>query len=295
MVRARAGWLAMLLMASTAACAGPNLWTDGTSVSTGTTSRGRLRHPAKLPLKGPGFVVPPRWEERGFQYGVDELVAAVQRAASKVGGRAKRGLLGVADLGPQRGGKSAWHGSHQSGRDVDLHFYSVDVKGHPIDAPHNDMIRYNADGKPYVRRGATYNELGWEGRRFDTSRNWQLVEALLADPEIRVQWIFVSQALEDRLLAYATRQKKPAWLIEYARTVMYSPADAPPHDDHFHLRIYCSRGDRFHGCVDRGPVWQHEKKKFKYDGPEIYDPFQQRLKAAQAAAQLPVPVAEQAG
>ena len=92
MVRARAGWLAMLLMASTAACAGPNLWTDGTSVSTGTTSRGRLRHPAKLPLKGPGFVVPPRWEERGFQYGVDELVAAVQRAAKKVGGRAKRGL-----------------------------------------------------------------------------------------------------------------------------------------------------------------------------------------------------------
>jgi hypothetical protein len=83
MVRARAGWLAMLLMASTAACAGPNLWTDGTSVSTGTTSRGRLRHPAKLPLKGPGFVVPPRWEERGFQYGVDELVAAVQRAARR--------------------------------------------------------------------------------------------------------------------------------------------------------------------------------------------------------------------
>ena len=280
MVRARAGRLAALMLVSAAACAGPNLWTDGTSVSTGTTSRGRMRRPAKLPVSGPGFTVPPRWSERGFQYGVDELVGALQRVAKKVSGRAKKGLLGIADLGPQRGGKSLWHGSHQSGRDVDLLFYSVDAKGHPLDAPQHDMIRYDADGKPYVRRGVAYAELEWERRRFDTARNWQLVEALLTDPEIRVQWVFVSQGLEDRLLQYATRKQRPAWLIEYARTVMYSPADAPPHDDHFHVRIYCSRADRFHGCVDRGPVWQHEKKRYKYNGPEQYDPFQWRQLAA---------------
>ncbi len=279
MVRARAGWLAASLMTSAAACAGPNLWTDGTSVSTGTTSQGRVRRPAKLPLAGPGFVVPPRWSERGFQYGVEELVAAIQRAAKAVSGRAKKGLLGVADLGPRRGGKSLWHSSHQSGRDVDLHFYSVDAKGHPLDAPNNEMIRYDPDGKPYLRGRVPYAEPGWEGRRFDTARNWQLVEALLTDPEIRVQWVFVSQGLEDRLLAYAARKQKPAWLIEYARTVMSNPNDAPPHDDHFHVRIYCSRSDRFHGCVDRGPVWQHEKKRYKYDGPENYDPFQWRMLA----------------
>ena len=169
------------------------------------------------------------------------------------------------------------HSSHQAGRDVDLHFYSVDAEGHPLDAPHNDMIRYDADGKPYLRRGASYTETEWERRRFDTARNWQLVEALLTDPEVRVQWVFVAQGLEDRLLQYATRKQRPAWVIEYARTVMYNPADAPPHDDHFHVRIYCSRADRFHGCVDRGPVWQHEKKRYKYDGPEQYDPFQWRV------------------
>ena len=47
--------LAALLLASS--CAGPNLWTDGTSVSTGTTSRGRMRRPSRLPLSGPGFTV----------------------------------------------------------------------------------------------------------------------------------------------------------------------------------------------------------------------------------------------
>lgn len=276
MGRTRAGWLAALMLASGAACAGPNLWTDGTSVSTGTTSHGRLRRPARLPLKGPGFMVPPRWSERGFQYGADELVAAIQRAAQKVTGRAKKGLLGVADIGPQRGGKSLWHGSHQSGRDVDLHFFSVDTEGHPLEAPERDMVRYDPQGKPYARRNYAYVDPAWERRRFDTARNWSLIEALLTDPEIRVQWVFVSQGLEDRLLAYAARKKVAPWLIEYASTVMYSPADAPQHDDHFHVRIYCARSDRFHGCVDRGPVWQHEKKRFKYDGPEHYDPFQQR-------------------
>lgn len=261
-------------------CAGPNLWTDGTSVSTGLSSRGRLRRPAKLELIGSGFKVPERWKARGFQYGVEELVAALGRAASTVRGRAKKITLGVADLSPQRGGKSKWHSSHQSGRDVDLIFYSSDEQGKPLAPPENDMIRYDGDGKPYIRGKGTYNDGIWQERRFDTARNWALVEALLADPTIRVQWIFVSQPLEDRLVDYAERHKKPRWLVEYARAVMYDPPDAPTHSDHFHVRIYCPRDDRFHGCVDRGVVWQHEKKSYKYGGPERYDPIAWRSLAS---------------
>ena len=257
-------------------CAGPNLWTDGTSVSTGLTSRGRIRRPAKLELTGTGWLVPPKWKERGVQSGVEERVLALGRAAKAVRGKNKHVSVGIADLSPQRGGKSQWHSSHQSGRDVDIIFYSVDEQGKPLAPPENDMIRYDGEGKPYVRRGATYDDPQWEARRFDTARNWSLVEALLTDPEIRVQWVFVSQALEDRMLEHATRHKKPRWLVEYARTVMYDPPDAPTHNDHFHVRIYCPRDDRFHGCVDRGVVWQHEKKTFKYGGPERYDPIVRR-------------------
>jgi penicillin-insensitive murein endopeptidase len=267
-------------------CAGPNLWTDGTSVSTGLSSRGRLRRPAKLELTGSGFKVPERWKLRGFQYGTEELVAALGRAARAVRSQGKKVTLGVADLSPQRGGKSKWHSSHQSGRDVDLIFYSVDEQGKPLDPPEHDMIRYDGDGKPYVRGSHVYNDPIWQQRRFDTARNWALVEALLSDPTIRVQWIFVSQALEDRLIDYATRHKRPRWVIEYARAVMYDPPDAPTHSDHFHVRIYCPRDDRFHGCVDRGVVWQHEKKSYKYGGPERYDPIAWRSLASLSALAL---------
>jgi len=276
----------LALILAVTSCAGPNLWTDGTSVSTGLTSRGRLRRPAKLPLEGAGFVVPERWKERGFQYGVEELVAALERAAAAVRGRAKKVALGVADLSPQRGGKSKWHSSHQSGRDVDLIFYSSDEKGRPLPPPKNDMIRYDGEGLPYVQGGATYADEQWAARRFDTARNWALVEALLTDPTIRVQWVFVSQPLEDRLIDYATRHRRPRWLVEYARTVLYDPPDAPTHSDHFHVRIYCPRGDRFHGCVDKGVVWQHEKKSHKYGGPERYDPIAWRSVAAVQALAL---------
>lgn len=286
-MRRRAPLAALAL--AVVSCAGPNLWTDGTSVSTGLTSRGRIRRPAKLELTGAGFKVPTRWQERGFQYGVEELVAALGRAAEKVRGRAKKVTLGIADLSPQRGGKSKWHSSHQSGRDVDLIFYSSDAEGRPLAPPERDMIRYDGEGKPYLRGSQTrYDDELWQARRFDTARNWALVEALLTDPTVRVQWIFVSQPLEDKLLDYATRQKRPRWLIEYARTVMYDPPDAPTHSDHFHLRIYCPRDDRFHGCVDRGVVWQHEKKSFKYGGPERYDPIAlQSLAAMPALAVAP--------
>lgn len=284
--RLRHAAVALALGLTSASCAGPNLWTDGTSVSTGLTSRGRLRRPTKLELTGTGWVVPARWKERGFQYGVEELVLALGRAAKSVRGKNRHVSLGIADLSPQRGGKSKWHSSHQSGRDVDILFYSVDEHGKPLAPPENDMIRYDGEGKPYVRGSATYEEPKWEARRFDTARNWALVEALLTDPEIRVQWIFVSQPLEDRLLEHATRQKRPRWLIEYARTVLYDPPDAPTHSDHFHVRIYCPRDDRFHGCVDRGVVWQHEKKSFKYGGPERYDPIARRSLAVLSTVAL---------
>lgn len=273
--------LAVALAAVLAAgsCAGPNLWTDLTSVSTGKTNAGRTRHPARMGRRGRGWIVPPKWRERGLRYGVDELVAAVQRAARRVRRRDRRALVGFGDLSPLRGGKTPWHNSHQSGRDVDVIFYSTDTAGKPLPPPERDMIRYDGKGVPYVheRDEDGYQEPDWQQRRFDTKRNWQFVEALLRDRSVRVQWVFVSNGLKTRLLRHARRKKRPTWLIEYARTVMRQPGDSALHDDHFHIRIYCTRTDRFHGCVDTGPVWQHEKKTFKYGGPERYDPVLWRL------------------
>ncbi|MCA9690109.1 MAG: penicillin-insensitive murein endopeptidase [Myxococcales bacterium] len=270
--------LAIGLMAATVlACAGPDLWTDLTSVSSGRTNDGRVRRPVEVGAKGEGRVVPKRWQERGLNYGVDELVEAIDRAAKFVAAQAPGGVLGVADLSPLRGGRSRWHSSHQSGRDVDLIFYSTDEDGVAKAPLPEDMLHYDGDGVAYAPRRVTYVAPDWASRRFDTHRNWLLLEALLRDTQIRVQWVFVSDPLKERLLAHAREAGRPAWLIEYAARLLGQPGDAPPHDDHFHVRIYCPRGDRFHGCEDRGVVWRHEKKSIKYGGPERYDPVLRRL------------------
>jgi penicillin-insensitive murein DD-endopeptidase len=137
------------------------------------------------------------------------------------------------------------------------------------------MVHFDGRGEPFIPKAMEdtgYEEPTWASRRFDDARNWALVEALLSDRAARVQWIFVSNQLEARLLAWAERHDRPRWVIEYARQVMKQPSIYAPHDDHFHVRLYCSRADRALGCVDTGPIWRHEKKTYKYAGPERYEP-----------------------
>nr|WP_255216658.1 penicillin-insensitive murein endopeptidase [Pseudenhygromyxa sp. WMMC2535] len=259
-----------------AGCAAPGRWTDYTSVSIGQSNGGRIHRPAKMPRRGEGFEVPRTWRERGNQWGTEELVALVERTAAKVRAESPRRVtLGVADLSPKRGGKTMWHASHQSGRDVDLIFYAVDERGRPMAPPAVEMVHFDGEGEPFVPRQMSalgYEEPTWQARRFDDARNWALVEALLSDRAVRIQWIFVSNALQTRLLRWAEKNERPRWVIEYAREVMRQPGASAPHDDHFHVRVYCSRADRGLGCVDTGPVWQHEKKTYKYAGPERYEP-----------------------
>jgi penicillin-insensitive murein endopeptidase len=232
-----------------------------------------------MPLRGKGWKIPARWKNRKFHYGTDELIEAVKHAAQRVRAADRRATLGVADFSRITGGSSIWHSSHHSGRDVDLIFYHVDAKGRPMKPPEDGMIKFGGDGKPFLgpEDGESYPDADWADRRFDTRRNWELVEALLTDPSVRVQWVFVSEPLKARMLSWAKNKKRPRWVIEYARVVMREPSGSAPHDDHFHVRVYCTRSDRFHGCEDRGPVWQHEKKTFKYHGPERYDPVTWRV------------------
>ncbi len=264
------------------ACAGPNLWTDLSSVSTGQTGRGRLRAPSRLRLRGVGYRVPEKWRNRGSVYGTDEMVEAVKHAAGRVRARYWRATAGIADISPAKGGRTMWHKSHQSGRDVDVLFYHKGTDGRAMLPPENDMIVMSDEGKPILPAEYKdgYDDAKWADRRFDTRKNWLFIETLLRDPTVRVQWIFIARGLKSLLLADARKRGRPQWIIAYADRVMSQPGDALAHNDHMHIRIYCSRSDRFHGCVDRGPIWQHEKKAYKYGGPERYDPVLWRQLAA---------------
>jgi penicillin-insensitive murein endopeptidase len=86
--------------------------------------------------------------------------------------------------------------------------------------------------------------------KFDVVRNWALVAALVSDEAIELRWIFVSSALKDALMAQGRKSKAAPKVLAAAARLLHQPSDAPPHDDHFHVRIRCTQAERDEGCVD---------------------------------------------
>ncbi|MCC6624429.1 MAG: penicillin-insensitive murein endopeptidase [Deltaproteobacteria bacterium] len=210
------------------------------SLSIGTTRGGYVVGARRLE-PGPGLALRDSAVTRGALWGTATFVEAIARAARHVAQRFPGSVLFVGDLGLEHGGAIPPHRSHASGRDVDLTFYVTDADGRPADGP--AMTRVDAEGR--VAGG---------GKRFDAARNWALVEALLRDPAIQIQWIFVAAHLEPLLLAAAAEAGAPPALVERAARVMQQPGDSSPHADHFHVRVYCTEPERLQGCLDAAPV-----------------------------------------
>lgn len=256
-----------LVLVLLAGCPRYGLVDDGTSVSYGPSNRGKLVNPAQLPARGDGYVIPPRWARRGLNYGTDELVALIIHAGRSLAADSLGAELAVADLSRRRGGPSAWHRSHQTGRDVDLLFFATDDQGHPVRM--ESMPRFAADGTAVVAAGQAMAQApaGAASQttvlRFDVDRNWRLIRALLQNPIAEVQYIFVYEPLKQLLIEHARASGEPDELIAQASFVLHQPGDSLPHDDHFHVRIYCSQSDRMMGCYDRG-VLRWTKKFYKY-------------------------------
>ncbi len=209
------------------------------SRSIGYPWRGQLRAGVRLRESADlRFVT--EYEGRGHQWGTWQLVQLVERAAERVRRRVPGARLAVGELSSRRGGHIDGHRSHQSGRDVDIGFYMTDARGNPYDA--YAFANFGADG-----RGLGPNRM----LRFDDARNWELVGKLVADGDARVQHIFVSNAIERRLLREGRRRRAPRAVLARAARVMSQPGHHP-HRNHFHVRIYCNPHERPR-CEDRGP------------------------------------------
>ena len=208
----------------------------GSPASRGRPAKGRVEGAVALTETGAVRVLPRRHRARCLSWATPRLIGAIERAGREVQKAFPDSpALGVGNLGRARGGSlSLYSHSHQAGRDGDLAFYVLDEQG-PVAA--EDLVRFDDDG----RSGAL---------RFDVARNWALVAALMGDESIEVKWVFVSSALRDALLAYARKAKAPRSVVAAAERVLHQPSDAPPHDDHFHLRIRCTQAERDEGCVD---------------------------------------------
>ena len=213
----------------------------GRSVSIGSASHGFFRGPVALPPRGPGyrFVRDP-----AASYGTARMVSFLQRAASKLEQTAGPGPdLRIGDLSIEGGGRIQGHGSHRAGRDADVLYFARDAGNRLADV---GAMRFDRFGRGTLD-GARY--------QFDTRRNWALVRAMLTDPEIEVQWIFCSHGLKVLLLEEALAQGEDIELVRRAAWILHRPTNARPHDDHLHVRIYCSAEERSLGCIDGAPQW----------------------------------------
>jgi penicillin-insensitive murein endopeptidase len=223
----------------------PTPLAPGLAGSVGMPNQGVQTGAVELPATGKGFV---RYRPRGANHwGRPRLVSALIRIAGEMEAEAPGSPLVIGDLGARAGGKIPGHASHRTGRDVDLLFYTTTPSGAPIKSP--GFVRYEGDGLAVVHGSGDYV-------RIDLERNWLLIKKLVADPELGVQFLFVSRPLEALITDYARARGEPLELLYRVQTVMLQPGDSLPHDDHLHLRIACSHEEMMAGCSGGGPYWE---------------------------------------
>lgn len=219
------------------------------STSVGGPSSGSLRGAVALPERAAGLVSNPHRPNGTAFYGTAELINALVDAAATVDRALPGGTLTVNDVGFQRGGPIDHHGSHQAGRDVDVLFYLLDAQGQP----HPSIgVPIDPEGQ-----GTDYRDLMEPADdvplRLDVARTWRFVQAIVEDEHALVQRIFVVEHVRTMLLAEAARQSAPAASVARFADLSCQPAYA--HDDHLHLRFFCTDEDLAAGCADSPPMY----------------------------------------
>ena len=218
------------------------------STSLGAPSHGRLLGGVGLPVKGPGFLHNPKRPPEA-RYGTVEMVQAIVRGAAVVERELPGSGLVVNDIGLAEGGPIAQHGSHQSGRDADILFYVLDRERNPWPSV---GVPIEPDGSGYDYKDLSVAEDDVLVR-LDAPRTWRFVQALIEDPGAQLQRIFIVEHVRAMLLSAAERVHAPQATRDRFAALSCQPST--PHDDHMHVRWFCTPQDTAAGCYDKPPIY----------------------------------------
>jgi penicillin-insensitive murein endopeptidase len=222
---------------------------DGShSASLGSPSHGSLQGGVRFPDQGPGFVHNPKRPDEA-RYGTVELVQTIMKAAAVVEREMPGVPLVVNDLGLEPGGPIHQHGSHESGRDADILYYSFDEKGQPLQSV---GVPIDPSGKGFDFKDNSIPDDD-QPVRLDAARTWRFVQALIEEGGDAVQRIFMVEHVRSMLLKQADRAHAPAAIRDRFADITCQPDT--PHDDHMHLRLFCSAEDIAGGCLDKPPIY----------------------------------------
>lgn len=218
------------------------------SRSIGTTADGYLVNAVQVPVNHERLRFLEIQSERGLVYTSTEMLELVTKAADFVWQSVPQTPTYLGNFGAEGGGDIPYSVSHNSGRDADFAFHMLAPSGN-IWVP-KSFVEFADDGTWVdAQTGGVY--------RFDVVRNWALVEGLIRHHEGRIQTIFVSNGLRRLLLEHAASTGVSPSIRSMAATLLTQPGGALPHNDHFHLRLYCSERDVASGCEDTGRRHAH--------------------------------------
>jgi|GEM_PF-949746 len=209
------------------------------SVSVGMTNRGRVLH--SVELEDAETLRVKRGSEDA-RWGTAEMVSMIVTAAEAVAAAHPGSRLNVGDISRQGGGRTRPHRSHRAGRDVDLGFYLRDTE-RDEEVQSDRFVSLTRSGRGR-NRGHSYS--------FDVIRNWALMRSLLENPGVAVQYVLVTPSLRRILLRHARETGADSELIQRFGEVSARRSGSASHRSHFHVRIYCSNGDRPR-CVNAPP------------------------------------------
>lgn len=256
---------------------------DGsTSTSIGGPNDGRVEGAVALPDEGPGFRSNPRRPNADAIWGTVEMVQALVAAAAVVHAEMPGSVLYINDLGFREGGPIPRHGSHRAGRDVDVLFYLLDRHGDPIE-PVGAFLDERGRGFDFRDLATPRDDVLV---RMDVPRTWRFVQALLEGPHAdSVQRIFVAEHLRALLLAHAERARAPRAARERFADITCQPGY--PHDDHLHIRFYCTPEDIARGCEDTPPIYPWRRARLAELGlsPVIHRPRRDRPRSPTVSAE----------
>lgn len=225
---------------------------SGERGSVGLPNAGYLRGGVALRPSGEGYLLARPTDPTRF--GNATLLGALERAFISVRTRFPgTPPMRVGDLAYRAGGKHSRHGSHRSGRDVDVIFHATDAAGVPV--PGSGFVSFDRYGVARAPSSPDAPASLAQPIVFDVARNWHFVRTLLMDDASLAQWIFCSRGVKALLLEYAAEHEPDPEALMRAATVLHQPSEGRPHDDHFHVRVLCSAAERTQGCTEYGPVW----------------------------------------
>ena len=214
------------------------------SRSIGGVVHGHLVESRIIPQPHPDLAFLEVQYERGLFSTTDRMLRILEGAADHLRRHYPESVVRLGNQSASGGGDIPYSASHNSGRDADLGFFLKGPDGEP--AVPDDLLKLDEQGR-YDGKAGTF--------RFDTARNWRLVEGVIEAAGDQLQYIFISRPLRQMLLERAREVGADASVRRRARRVLRQPRGALPHNDHFHVRVYCSEVDVASGCWDRGSKW----------------------------------------